>query len=267
MKIKSIIGIVLLIIILCVCIYNHLFHANQHSKTIHSYKEIIETAERWDTSTLVLFDIDDTLIYGPCLFPKGLLQQWLFRYPWFAQTDQWEEYYSLMWQQADRVLLEQQVVNIIQRLQQRNVTVLGITSMETGAYGVIENMPIWRADMLKNLGVSFSDIYPDVTFSRFTAYRTHYPELFKGILCCNQQSKMQVLDALLAYYQLKPNKIVYFDDDVQALGEIAALCKKREILFEGYNYLGSEQYHCNWDMQKALQQLDFMVQHHAWPTK
>jgi len=243
---------------------------DKNIRVIHTYQEIAEPMKKWDKSTLIFFDIDDTLIHGPYLFPQNFFERLLFRvrllwrYPWLAKPARWEEYYSLMWAQAKRNLIEPEIAYEIQTLQNHGCMILGLTSMETGKYGIIDNMPEWRVNMLTELGIIFSNIFEHVEFTACKAYRSHYPELYKGILCCNQQPKAKVLAAFLNYFQLNPKKIVFFDDQIDEIKEVSVFCKKQKIPFEGYQYLGAEELNNNWSMQKALSQLDMLVQYGRW---
>lgn len=243
---------------------------DKNIKVIHSYQEIIESAKEWDSSTLVLFDVDDTLIYGPYLFPDGFLNQlwfrirFLLRYPWLVSPPLFEEYYSLMWQQAKRVVVEPEVVPLIQDLHKNGAMVIGLTAMETGSYGVIESLPKWRADMLTDFGITFTRTFENTTFSALKAYRSEYPELYEGILCCNWQPKSVVVGAFLDKYHLKPSKIVFFDDQYSRVKDIADFCEQQNIPFEVYQYLGADRLYPQWDMQKALAQVDSLVQHRTW---
>lgn len=244
--------------------------AVKNYNVIYYYREIAQKIKKWDNSTFVFFDVDDTIINGPDLFPQGFWNQLLFkirvlfRYPWLARQSIWEEYYSLMWQQANRALVEADIVPTIQQMQNNGVVVLGLTSMETGSYGVIKDMPEWRFHMLAKLGILFNNRFASTIFTSLTSYRSHYPALYKGILCCNQQPKSVVLAAFFDTYQIKPGKVVFFDDKIDEVRGIAAWCKKNAIPFETYHYLGAKRFHVDYSIGQALEQLDSLVHNRIW---
>lgn len=124
---------------------------------ITSFLQAESLLKRCGNNCLVLFDVDDVLISSPDYIARGASQMpwWLklrilWEFPQFLNPKTAERIYSLIWQQPQRVLIEPKVVDIINDLKQRGACLLGLTSMESGNYGVIPSMPVWRADMLKN---------------------------------------------------------------------------------------------------------------------
>ncbi len=221
---------------------------------LHSYEDLLAQSIEC-SETLVLFDIDDTLIWLPWPnFTWPLRLHVLWNFPDFIHADQWEHVYSKLWQQANFMLIEPVVVELINQLKSRGCTVLGLTSMESGAYGVISSMSEWRYQTLKHFGIEFTQKFGNHTLTSLPAYRDNYPMLYKGILCANQQPKGKVLEAFLKQLGLKPNKIISFDDEPGALQSIRDTCETLHIPVACYQYTGAERYE-RWSRNRMLYEI------------
>lgn len=207
--------------------------------------------------TLVLFDVDETIITIPDRFDFTLpfRLQILWHFPQFIYTQNWEYIYSKLWQQAQFMLVEPMVVQLINELKSHGCIVLGLTSMESGTYGAIANMPEWRFNTLTDFGIQFSQQFGNYTFTNLASYRSNYPILYKGILCANQQSKGDVLSAFLKQSGLQPNKIIFFEDSMTNLQSIGAACNTLGIPVEMYHYTGSEKYQKQSNPNRVLEQI------------
>jgi uncharacterized protein DUF2608 len=207
--------------------------------------------------TLVLFDIDETIITMPDRldFTLPFRLQLLYRFPQFIYTSEWEWVYSQLWQQAEFTLVEPVVVQLINELKSRGCIVLGLTSMESGAYGAIAHMPEWRFNTLADFGIEFSQQFGNYTFTNLASYRSNYPVLYKGILCANQQPKGDVLRAFLDQNGLKPDKIVFFEDSMTNLQSVGAMCDALDIPVEMYHYTGAEKYQKQSNPDRVLEQI------------
>ena len=211
-----------------------------HFQKIDSYKKISAEAIECP-GTLITFDVDDTLLWLP--WPKFSLLfrlQVLWNFPEFINANRWEQIYSELWWQANFKMIEPAVVQLIDTLKSRGCLVLGLTSMESGSYGVIPSMPEWRYQTLAHFGIKFTKKFGNHIFKNFPVYSDSYPMLYKGILCANQQSKGKVLEAVLTQLDVHPKKIVSFDDETSALRSIQEVCSKLHIPVACYQYVGAE---------------------------
>lgn len=192
------------------------------------------------SGTLVLFDVDETLITltDRLDFSWPFRLQLLWHFPQFINKQAWEFVYSHLWQQAEFLLVEPIVAQFIQQLRSCGCIVLGLTSMESGSYGVIPNMPEWRYQTLAHFGIVFTQMFGDSIFINFSSYRNNYPVLYKGILCANQQPKGKVLKAFLQQYNIQPKKIIFFDDQIEALQSVGDVCVQLHIPYALYKYKG-----------------------------
>ncbi len=222
------------------------------------------------SNALILFDVDDTLISSPDVFARGNYFPWWFRlrlwiaHPQLCDTKTWEDIYSLMLSQAPRILIEPTVPAMVQKLKDSGHFVFALTSMETGAFGVISDMPDWRFQMLEKMGIAFSHDFSDQMFDSLSSYRQNYPGLYRGILCANQQPKGAVLAAFLDTLQLHPGSIVFFDDSEGALRSVQDTCKARQIPCLLFHYTGARNLPGQWNTRKVLKQIDLLIQNRQW---
>lgn len=236
-------------------------------QTISSFEEAISQIP---SDALILFDIDDTLISSNDFLARGNYFPWWFRVrllmacPSLCNSRTWEDAYSLMWSQAPRILLEPNIILKIKELQAKGHTILGLTSMETGAYGVIPNFPDWRFKMLEKMGITFSQDFSNMTFRQLSAYRYNYPQLYQGILCANQQPKGEVLAAFFDSFNLTPRSVVFFDDNIDALQSVGQVCKNRNIHSLLFHYTGAKQLPGSWNTERAIKQIKLLVEKRGW---
>lgn len=236
---------------------------------ITSFEQARGQLERCGKNSLVLFDIDDTLIIAPDYLARKSIDWWLWlrlviAFPQFLKISNFEDVFSLMWLYAPRILIEPHVVTMINDLKNKGCTVLGLTSMESGSFGIIPSMPVWRADMLKDLGVVFTQRYPNQTYHHLNVYRYTYPVLFEGILCTNQQPKGEVLAAFLDAHKLQPEEIIFFDDGISNLQSVGHACAKRAISCTLFLYRGGEKFSSTLDMSSIIKQVDILMKEHRW---
>ena len=261
----------LLITLFAVIFFFKKTSVTRNFQKIDSFEQAIPELNQCNDTTLVLFDIDDTLlstadIFGTHSLPLLFKLRAILKHPQLLFRKNWEYYYSIMWQETEWCAIEPDSIIIINQLKDRGCTALGLTSMETGTFGVIENFPEWRSTVLANLGIKFTDSFPNTVFNELLSYRNNYPELYDGILCCNQQSKGSVLAAFLDNFNVQPSKIIFFDDSVENLVSVADICQQKNIPFTGFQYLRANKLAAKWDTQKALTQLDYLIQYGVWSS-
>ena len=234
-----------------------------------------EVFDACDKRTMVLFDIDDTLLSSHEVWARSVGREplWfklraLLAYPSLIKEQRREWLYSKLFELAPRELIEPSIVRRIAALRVRNVWVFGMTSMESGSYGCIPSMPHWRYAMLNRLGVRFTVRCHTATLQSLPIYRGTKPLFYNGILCCNQQPKGAVLAALLSerVEVVRPKKIVAVDDDYAALQSIGATCAKLEIPCVLVHYTGGHRMRGSFSTKRALLQLTALMNHSRYLT-
>jgi len=234
-------------------------------QSITSYDQVRDLFVSISPETLILFDVDDTLIeddindaflHNVDDVPLSVCILFRLKHPSPLVPLYWESFRGMVWQRAPWCLIEANIVDLIKQMQQRGCAVLGLTSMESGSYGIITPYPEWRYAMLHGMGIDFSRIWPDTKFDNFPIYRCSKPILYKGILCANQQPKGDVLKALLTTYDLHTSHIIFFDDSSKNLQSVGCTCQEMNIPCTLYHYQGAHNHAALPSTSILLHQLD-----------
>lgn len=237
---------------------------------VHFYNQIKLESLGIDDTTLVLFDVDDTLLSTHDVFARGSYYPWslmvlaFFRFPYFLNISRFEEAYSIVLSQAPRVLIDSSVVGLINRFKKHKAIVLGLTKIETGSFGVVCNIADWRYRMLHNMGIHFTRKFENRKFTSLDSYRGYYPELYNGIMLTNRQAKDKVLAEFLDYADLKPSKIIFFDDKKSNLQQIGSLCYKRNIPCKLYHVRIVDAWSQEWNISKIFKQIKILSREKRW---
>jgi Protein of unknown function (DUF2608) len=228
--------------------------ASQNSKfdAGHGIKEI-DRVDQLETITgplqcsdWLFFDIDYTLIEPsqPVLQMsvikqnKKRFENELSKFP----DDQKAFIPLVMVTQSPPHLIDISIPSFIQKLQDRNIPILGFTALNTSAISKIGSLPAWRAGELKKLGINFShrSIFPEesIEFTEFPPFQGTFPLYDEGILYCNiTASKGTVLIAFLKKISQKPSRIVLIDDTLENLQSVEDELKKEGIPFLGIHFI------------------------------
>lgn len=191
---------------------------------INSLSQALGTLHYLNNKSLVLFDIDKTLVTKN----RG---------------------YDLDSPLVKAV--EPITAQVIKEMQERGIKVMALTrgtnpiipiQYKTGKHGIIESAQDWRYAKLLLIGIDFSTSFPvgKIVFQQLPILRgkTH-PMFYKGILFSAGNDKGVVLGTFLDYIQWKPSKIVFFDDKKEHLDTVGTEMKKRNIPYQGYWYHGA----------------------------
>ena len=259
---------------ICFLYFNHQSSVEELSKypQVHMFNQTLESLALVDSSTIVFSDCDDTLIsspdYLPATFriPMSLMILLCLKHPWMLwHKELCGELYSLMLEKAQKILVDPEAVQFFTQLRKQGVHFLGITGMETGSHGLIQNMPAWRVGVLKNFGIPLNNEFENIVFDSLPTYRGNYPELHDGLICCNQISKGKVIGAFLDHFKLKPNIIVLFDDSHDELESLEIECQKRGIKALCFHFKGASKIkYTPWNVWQALKQFEYLMEKRVW---
>lgn len=243
-------------------------------KQIDSFEQAVAALNATDKNSLVLFDVDDTLIEPASIVLRPQIRENVAYLPWlkelidktFKEAKKSEDYYFSIWKTMEvPVLIEPDIVHIIRSLQDRHVKVLALTALRTGADYIIPSLPEWRFNKLKQVGIDFAKAdLPDMTFKELPASNAQYPVLYHGLLCTAGVTKDAVLGAFLDRVHWKPNKVVFFDDNMKRVEQVAQEMHKRGIPFQGYQYRGGDLMPGKLDKEVATMQFKHLVEHEEW---
>jgi hypothetical protein len=231
-------------------------------KSIQSYDQV-NFENITDPATVVLFDVDETLIQPEDTYlinehsERGLKfrQSLIQKHP---EISKMHDIGGIILDQAARPLIEKEVINKISTLKKNNINVFAITAMNTGEYSNIGRMERWRYEHLKKLG--FEGTYQNDDF--YLQGFKRKPVFYKSIIATDLEDKGEVLMAVLDKINLRPRKIIMFDDTLEFLYSVEKECKKRGIIFFGYHYNGAKKK--NWDENLISYQAEYLIKHKKW---
>lgn len=216
-----------------------------------------------DASTLVVYDVDETLVQPLDSYlvnehdsvGKSFLAEFIAKHP---EVVDWDFYRAVILRDAQRPLIENAVLAVVQEFKNRGAKVIALTSMNTGKMGFYESMESWRYNHLKSAG--FSGDFADLVLS-FGGFKRN-PVFFKGILAADLENKGEVLGAFLKEVNFLPKHIIAIDDDTLALSQIREFCLNNNIGFKGYLYKGFWKVPWNANLIKA--QAEYLLRHKVW---
>lgn len=231
-------------------------------KSIQSYDQV-NFENITDPATVVLFDVDETLIQPEDTYlinehsERGLKfrQSLIQKHP---EISKMHDIGGIILDQAARPLIEKEVINKISTLKKNNINVFAITAMNTGEYSNIGRMERWRYEHLKKLG--FEGTYQNDDF--YLQGFKRKPVFYKSIIATDLEDKGEVLMAVLDKINLRPQKIIMFDDTLEFLYSVEKECKKRGIIFFGYHYNRAKKK--NWDENLISYQAEYLIKHKKW---
>ena len=203
-------------------------------RTIHSLDEI--SLEEFTSKTLVMFDLDDVLVYPQ----DALMQNWRSSWKpegirvWTAEED------TIAWMNAKFQLMDQAGPKLIDTLNEKGIPTIGFSSFAMDQSGIVESIPEWRDQHLRELGINFK-IEKEIVFPGQIGFIP--PSLERGVLYCgnfykkDKDNKGRTLSIFLEWLDWMPELIVYIDDDQKHLDSVQKELDKRGILFIGILYI------------------------------
>ncbi|MBS0620851.1 MAG: DUF2608 domain-containing protein [Verrucomicrobia bacterium] len=203
-------------------------------KEIDSLKEI--PAQAFNNKTLVLFDLDDVLIY-PC---DALLQNW--RSEWKPEgVRAWtDEEDTLAWMSTQFQLMDPYGPVLLNTLNSSGIPTIGFTSFAVDKPEMVPSIPNWRSEHLNILGLDF----PWQKEATFPCPAGYVPASFeKGVLYCgnlykkDKDNKGKVLSLYLDWIDWTPDLVVLIDDGASNIESVQKELSKRDIPFLGFLYL------------------------------
>jgi hypothetical protein len=145
---------------------------------------------------------------------------------------------SAVWQHTHFKQVEPNTVALIKKMQERTIKIIALTASNTGRFWNIENMQQWRLDNLREIGLDFSSSFnlQTIEITNLNKQYGFYPVFYKGILCAAGNPKGIVLAAFLEKIGLRPDKILFFDDNIQQCQSVELEMKKLSIPVQCYYY-------------------------------
>ena len=230
--------------------------------TTSDFGLIEKVAHQLDENSLLLFDVDATLIVpnDALLKPKGkaLFEQLIASY-----TDR--DLFREIRMRAPHSLVDDRSTELVQHLQQNNIPVIAFTAAPSTVRGV-EEPGLWRVDELKRYGFDFSPAFPHINFVELPkkASQQHFPLYKSGVLYSSFHSKGDILVVFLQEIGLKPKKVVFVDDELKHVQSVVTALDQQGIPCIGIHYTAANEVSCVLNEEQARFQINYFVQHDIW---
>lgn len=262
------------VLLLCLLAENVCIYSYNEISSIRSLSEAEQHLNAIGEKSIVLFDIDETLIIAKdkirmSKFTKKEPGRSIMAEFESSLTAPFEQVWSKVLTQAKIQLLELCVTNIINELKRRNIKTFGLTKIRVGAYGFIKSLEERRYIQLQELGIDFSSSsIKDYIFQELAQKHGQHPIFYKGIIFTNDHDKGLVLEAFIHFmqvsYRWKPNVIVCFDDSLENLVSISQSCLKLGIDFQGFHYVAADNLPITFNPNIATFQLNYFLKNEHW---
>ncbi len=256
--------------------------ASMPIQTIESIDQAQEELLEADQQTLVVFDIDGTLIdnfglgvfilYNPQKVPEedkdfaikahGELSAYAKKIGIDRRRDMTNSFFML---KGKEELVEPAVLEQLVQLKAKKIKTIALTACPAGAFGSVSCGETLRYSKLLSAGIDFRPSFPQeqIVFDTLNAYNGSYPMFYKGILLANwRNEKGAVLGAFFDCIGWQPRKVIFFDDTKRHLESVSDEMDRRGILFQGYWYRAAERHALPaFDRAIAEVQLDYLIHH------
>lgn len=223
----------------------------------------IETeARKLDGNSLILFDVDATLIVpnDAILRPKG---KNLFKRLISGYTDR--DLFREIRMKAPHSLVDDKSIGLMQVLQENKIPVIAFTAAPSKVRGV-EQLGVWRVDELQRYGFDFSPAFPNSNFLELPKdANQEYVPLFKsGVLYSSFHPKGDILVAFLQQLKLEPKKVIFIDDEFEHVQSVVTCLDKQGIPCLGIHYTAANEASCDLDPEQARFQINYFAEHDIW---
>jgi len=216
---------------------------------------LLEIEQYIDEKTLVVFDLDNTLIR-----PKQMLgsDEWFCFYfnkkiDEYGDRDRAEKAALSLWLAIHTVssmqCIEPCTQSVIKKLQQKGIPLMVLTVRNSNAVNVsIRQLHSVHLDFSKTAPVEHPVNLHGIDCVRYE----------KGVLFVADHNKGEALLQFLQQHSLQPEKIVFIDDK-WSLVEQVKVVESAGIEYVGLRYGGADRHRQNFDPEVAEEQLRFLM--------
>lgn len=208
--------------------------------TTDSLDKLYELLPTLSSTSLVIFDRDDTLLQGfNCMDTEQqnkCISLWKEIY---TTEDPTSLLHNIALQQP--VLVDQRAPELIKKLQTQGAQVIILTR---GCYGMgptgqhVEDL---CSDAFKKVGIDLQESFASYSglVLADVVYKGNCPLFKQGILFSNTCDKGHTLEAFLTCVGFVPDHVVFVDDKLPYLQEVQRAMQKQNIPFLGLHYRGA----------------------------
>lgn len=248
---------------------------------IHSVSQAAQELAKADENTLVVWDVDYTLLVPEtmiCWGNSGCVHRNNHRgHEWlpelieeiFSKSSKSLLHYQSIWYAQEKpVLVEPDMARLIASLQEKKVKTIALTAITSGKHETIPSLPFWRYNKLMECGIDFSKAnFADAYLLQLSDAEDNTPLFYKGVLCSGKCSKGKVLSAWLNYCKWRPTRIIAFEDTVAQSRVIVQEMNKEMIHCLGYDYQGAYQLPATLEKDVVRLQLEHLVEYEEWVSR
>lgn len=198
-------------------------------------KEIIPYLENCNSSDLVIFDVDNTISAPVDLIgrPKArAIRRKIFdNYKKEFGIERVKKIHSLYMKYGTSALVEDDIKDIITKLQSKKIPTIALTAKTTEKFSTISDPIKWRLRKLKEKGINFyfNNINNRFLWENKSGYES-------GVIFSGKLSKGNALVKFFKTVNWKPNNIIFIDDNVDYLKTVQKVCTDLNIEFLGFHY-------------------------------
>lgn len=230
--------------------------------TTSNFGRIEEEVEKLDNNSLVLFDVDATLIVPDDAILKPQAKN-IFKYLIAGHLDR--DLFRDIRLKASHSLVDPRSIALVQNLQEKKISVLAFTAAPAKIRGV-EQPGDWRIDELQRYGFNFSLCCPicGVLEIPKSADQQHFPMFKSGVLFSSFHPKGDILVVFLQITGLDPKKVVFVDDELEHVQSVITCLEKCGVDCIGIHYTAANEAPCDLKLEQARFQVNYFIQHDIW---
>lgn len=224
--------------------------------------DIEELISQLDCNSLVLFDVDGTLIVPEDAILKPHRQD-IFKK--LIEGHPERDLYRDIHLQAPHSLVDSASLTLIQQLQETGIPTLAFTAAPSKASYPGEPGD-WRIHELLRFGFDFRSAFPDHPILHIPkAPDQIFSPLFKsGILFSSLHSKGDILTHFLQKVGFTPNKVIFIDDVIEYIQSVGDALDQMGIEFIGVHYTASQDGPSYLNLEHARFQVSYFLEHDVW---
>ena len=230
--------------------------------TTNRFADIEELTSQLDCNSLVLFDVDGTLIAPEDAILKPH-RHYLFKR--LIEGHPERDLFRDIHLQAPHSLVDTASISLIQQLQEKGIPTLAFTAAPSKASYPGE-LGDWRIHELLRFGFDFRSAFPDHPILHIPkAPDQIFPPLFKsGILFSSLHSKGDILIHFLQKVGFTPNRVIFIDDFIEYIHSVGDALDQMEIEFIGVHYTASQEVPSHLNLELARFQISYFLENEIW---
>lgn len=164
------------------------------------------------------------------------------------------------------------LIESIQKIMNRKVKYVILTSGRTGERGVIESLEDLRIKRIKSLGIDvskmFSNLPPSFDLEDLPSFKEGNPSRYdRGVIFTNKNNKGETLKAFLKEAKFKPKRILFMDNQMRQVDSVRKAAESLDIEFIGIHYIKAYELGAGPLNEKiAAKQMDYLKNNSRWLT-